>query len=162
MLYQVKQKIWSWSDGFKILDQNGNLAYLVNGKPFSWGENLSFQDAYGKELATIVQKLLSFKPSYEIYKNGSLFAEVIKEFSWFNTNFTLDVPGPNDYEITGGFWEYEYEFIRGGRTVAQVSKSFWSWSDTYGVSIVSGEDDVSILCTVMVVDLVCHDDDDND
>lgn len=160
MLYKVKQKIWAWSDSFKILDQNDNLAYLVKGKPFSWGENLSFQDVDGRELAKITQKLLSFKPSYEIHKNDSLFAEVIKEFSWFNNKFTLDVPGPNDYEITGSFWGYEYEFTRGGQRVAQVSKSFWSLSDTYGVNIVSGEDDVSILCTVMVVDLVCHDNND--
>ena len=157
MLYQVKQKIWSWSDGFKILDQNGDLAYRINGKPFSWGDNLSFQDVYGKELATIAQTLLSFNPNYAIYKNGSLFAEVTKEFSWVKAKFTLDVPGPNDYKITGDFWDYEYEFIREGRTVAQVSKSFWPWSDTYGVSIVSGEDDVSILCTVIIIDLVCHD-----
>lgn len=156
MLYQVKQKIWAWSEGFKILDQNGDLAYVVNGKPFSWGENLSFQDIYGSEVAVIVQKLLSFQPSYEIYKNGFLFAQVIKEFSWFNTKFTLDVPGPNDYKVTGSFWEYEYEFSREGRTVAQISKSFWSLSDTYGVSIVSGEDDISILCAVIVIDLVCH------
>jgi uncharacterized protein YxjI len=160
VLYQVKQKIWSWSDSFKILDQSGNLVYLVNGKPFAWGANLSLQDTHGKELATITQKLLSFKPRYEIYKNGLLFAEVIKEFSWLNTRFTLDIPGPNDYEITGSFWEYEYEFIRKGRTVAQVSKSFWSWSDTFGINVISEEEDViSILCTVVVVDLVCHDND---
>ena len=34
------------------------------------------------------------------------FAEVIKEFSWFKSKFTLDVPGPNDYTIGGSFWEF--------------------------------------------------------
>ena len=30
-------------------------------------------------------------PKYEIYRQGQLFAEVVKEFSWFNKSFTLDV-----------------------------------------------------------------------
>ena len=49
-------------------------------------------------------------------------------------------------------------FERGGRTVANVSKKYWSWSDTYGIDIVEGEDVVSILATCVVIDLVLHDD----
>jgi uncharacterized protein YxjI len=86
-----------------------------------------------------------------------VFAEVVKEFTWFKSKFTLDVPGPNDYEITGSFWEHEYSFSRQGRTVASVSKKLFALTDTYGIDIVSGEDDVAILATAVVVDLVCHD-----
>ncbi|MGZ0169318.1 MAG: LURP-one-related/scramblase family protein [Planctomycetales bacterium] len=86
-----------------------------------------------------------------------MFAEVVKEFTWFKSKFTLDVPGPNDYEITGSFWEHEYSFSRQGRTVASVSKKLFALTDTYGIDIVSGEDDVAILATAVVVDLVCHD-----
>ena len=87
---------------------------------------------------------------------------MIKEWSWFKSKFTLDVPGPNDYEITGSFWEREYTFERRGRVVASVSKRFFSLSDTYGVDIINGEDDVTILATCVVVDLVCHDEENND
>ena len=51
---------------------------------------------------------------------------ITKEFTWFKSKFTLDVPGPNDYIITGSFWEHEYHFERQGMTVATVSKKFWS------------------------------------
>ena len=57
----------------------------------------------------------------------------IKAFCWFNKNFTLDVLGRNDYAIEGFFWRHEYEFIRGGRWVAVVSKARWVWSDTYDI-----------------------------
>jgi len=33
----------------------------------------------------------------------------------------------------------------------------FAMTDTYGIDIVSGEDDVAILATAVVVDLVCHD-----
>ena len=158
MRYQLKQKIWSWGNDFQINDSNGDPIFRVDGHVFSWGDKLSFQDMQGNELAFISQKLLTFMPKYELYRNGELFAEIIKEFTWFKSQFTLDVPGPNDYEIEGSFWEYEYKFNRSGRNVASVSRAYWSWSDTYGVDIIDGEDDIAILATVVIIDLVCHND----
>ncbi len=156
MQYLMKQKFWSWGDNFHIKDAQQRDVYLVQGKVFSWGDKLSFQDLHGRELAYISQKLLSWRPRYEISRDGNHFAEVVKKFSWFKSRFTLDVPGPNDYTIEGSFWEHEYEFQRGGRSVANVSKRYFSWSDTYGIDIVDGEDDVAILATCVVIDLVCH------
>jgi uncharacterized protein YxjI len=157
MRYMMKQAFWSWGDDFTIKDENQNDAFLVDGRAFSWGDKLSFQSMDGTELAFITQRLMSFMPRYEIHRGGQKFAEVVKKFSWFKNKFELDVPGPNDYTITGSFWDHEYSFERQGRTVAQVSKRYWSWSDTYGIDIVDGEDDVAILATCVVIDLVCHD-----
>jgi uncharacterized protein YxjI len=158
MRYQLKEKIWTFGDNYVIRDGNGQDAYFVKGKFFSWGDQLSFQDLAGRELAFISQKLLTLMPKYELHRSGQHFADIVKEFSWFKSSFTLDVPGPNDYRITGSFWDHEYSFERDGRQVAAVSKQFWSWGDTYGVDIASDEDDVAILATVVVIDLVCHDD----
>jgi uncharacterized protein YxjI len=157
MRYQIKEKFWSFGDTFTIRDQNGDPVFQVKGKAFSWGDKLSFQDMDGRELAFINQKLLSWHPKYEIQRDGQTFAEVKKEFTWFNKEFTLDVPGPNDYSIKGKFWRHEYDFFRGGTQVAQVSKQFFSFNDTYGVDIIDGEDDVSILCTAIIIDQVLHD-----
>lgn len=160
MQYMMKQKFWSFGEEFSIADSNGQPHFWIKGKAFSWGDQLSFQDTQGRELAYISQKMLSFKPRYEIYHHGQLFAEVSKEFSWFNKQFTLDVPGPNDYSIRGSFWDHEYTFERNGGVVAQVSKAYFAWSDTYGVDIVESEDDVSILCAVIVIDQVLDDEKD--
>ncbi len=162
MRYQMRQRIWSWGDNFDIKDATGNTAYVVKGKVFSWGDKLSMQDAQGREVAYIAQKLFSLRPQYQIYRNGEEFAEVRKDFlSLFRDKFTLDVPGPNDYRITGSILDYEYTFERGGQTVAQVSKRWFSFSDTYGVDIVEGEDDVAILATCVVIDMIAHGDDDD-
>ena len=157
MIYKIKEKFWSWGNDFTITDEYGNDKFLVDGRAFAWGDQLSFQDMQGNELAFI----RSFKPRYQIIIKGSVFAEVVKEFSWFNKKFTLDVPGPNDYEIDGTFWQHEFEFRRSGRTVATVSKSYWDWTDSYGVKIIDGEDDVSILCACIVIDQVLYDKDDD-
>lgn len=157
MRYQIKEKFWCWGNDFNILTEDEQPIFHIDGQAFSWGDKLSFQDMQGNELAFISQKQLSWTPRYEIYRNGQLFAQVVKEWSWFNQTFTLDVPGPNDYTIEGSFWQHEYTFSRSGQVVARVSKTFWSWTDAYGVDILDGEDDVAILCTAIVIDQVLHD-----
>ena len=160
MIFRIKEKFWSFGDSFTITDERGNACYLVQGEAFSWGNKLSFQDAAGNELAYISQKLMSFKPRYEIYVNGKLFAEVTKEFSWFTKKFVLDVPGPNDYVIDGSFWQHDYCFTRKSGPVATVSKDILAWADSYGVNIPEGEDRVSILCACIVIDQVLEDEKD--
>ncbi len=159
MRYAIKERFWSWGNDFYIHNEDKQPVFFVDGEAFSWGNKLSVQDMEGNELAFISQKLLSWKPKYEIYRNGRLFAEVVKEFSWLNQKFTLDVPGPNDYSVEGSFWRHDYSFSRRGRVVAKVAKEYWTWADTYGIDIVDGEDDISILCTAIVIDQVLHDGD---
>jgi uncharacterized protein YxjI len=39
-----------------------------------------------------------------------------------------------------------------------VSKRWFSITDTYGVDVQEGEDDVLILACTVVIDMICHDD----
>ena len=157
MRYVMKQRLFSWGDDFTIKDEQGNDVFFVDGKAFSFGKKLSFQDMHGNELAFIRQKLLSWGPTYEIYRAGRLMAVVKKQlFTFFQARFTVDVPGPDDPEATGDFLQHEYHFERGGRTIATVSKQWFAWSDTYGVDVAPGEDDVLILAATVVIDMVCH------
>jgi uncharacterized protein YxjI len=162
MRYLMKQKLFCFGDDFTIKDEAGNDVFFVDGKVFSLGDKLSFQDLNGNELAFIQQKLLAWGPTYEIYCDGELAAVVKKElFTFFNCRFTVDVPGPDDYEAQGNFTDMEYTFTRGGGQVAEVSKRWFAFSDTYGVDIADGEDDVLILASTVVIDMVCHGDNKN-
>jgi uncharacterized protein YxjI len=155
----MRQKLLSWGDDFVIRDESGRDAFYVDGNVFSLGHQLAFQDKEGNELAFIRQKLLAWGPTYEIYRQGELQAVVKKAlFTLFQCRFTVDVPGPDDLEARGSFTDHEYEFERGGQTVAVVSKRWFSWTDTYGVDIAEGEDDVLILAATVVIDMACHGD----
>ena len=48
---------------------------------------------------------------------------------------------------------------RAGRTVATVSKRWFSWRDTYGIDIDDDEDQILLLACAVVVDEACHPDD---
>lgn len=157
MRYVMREKIWSLRDNYVIRDEHEREAYQVLGKFFSLGDVLSFQDMAGNERLKIDQKLLSWGPTYEVLRDGAPLAVVKKKlFTFLRCKFTVDVPGPDDLEASGSFLEHEYAFERHGRTVATVSKKWFSWSDTYGIDIASGEDDELILASAVVIDLVCH------
>ncbi len=159
MRYVMKQKLFAWGDDFLIKTPSGQDIFFVDGKALSLGDKLSFQDMQGNELAFIRQKLMSWGPTYEIYRNGELSAVVKKHlFTLFRCCFTVDVPGPDDLEAEGSFLDMEYTFARSGQVVATVSKRWFSWADTYGVDIAEGEDDVLILASTVVIDMVCHGD----
>ena len=154
----MKQKLFCWGDDYRILDQDGQDVYFVDGKAFALlGKRLVFVDMAGNELAEIRQRLLSWGPTYDIVRDGRVVASVSKHvFTLAYCKFTVDVPGPDDLEATGSLFDYEYAFRRHGQEVANVSKQYFSWTDSYGVDIADGEDEVLILASTVVIDLCCH------
>ena len=157
--FMLKQKLFSLGDDFFIKDGDDRDVYFVDGKVFSIGDKLSFQDLQGNELAFIKQRILSWGKTYEIIRGGEVAAVVKKHlFALIHHRFTVDVPGPDDLEAEGNFLDHEYTFRRGDRTVATVSKRWFSWTDTYGVEVAEGEDPVLILASAVVVDQACHPD----
>jgi uncharacterized protein YxjI len=158
MRYAMKQKLFCLGDDYRILDEDGRDAYLVDGKAFTLlAKRLLFLDMDGNELAEIRQRLMTWGPSYDIVRGGKTVATVSKHvFTLVTCKFTVDVPGPDDLEATGSLFDYEYTFRRHGRLVATVSKKYFSWTDSYGVDIADGEDDVLILASTVVIDLCCH------
>ena len=154
----MKQKFFSLGGQFNIKDESGGDVFVVTGAVFTFGHQLTFSDMVGKELAFIKQKVLSWGPTYEIYRNGELYAVIKKElFTFFKHVFTVDIPGPDDLVAEGDFMDLEFAFTRHGKTVAEVSRQWFSFADTYGVNVQPGEDDVLILASTVVIDMVRSD-----
>jgi uncharacterized protein YxjI len=158
MRYIMKQKVFSIGDKFAIQTENGDDAYFVNGRAFSLGHKLSFEDANGNELLFIRQKLLSLGATYEIYRGDEHVATIRKEpFTFFHCTFDIHVDGQGDLEAEGSFSDHEYTVTANGEPVAQISKQWFAWSDTYGVEIAEDVDPVLMLASTVVIDLCCHD-----
>ncbi|HJZ85368.1 MAG TPA: LURP-one-related family protein [Polyangia bacterium] len=160
MRYLLRQKMFALGDDFTIRDADGNEVFFVDGKAFTIGDKLSFQDPRGHELAFIKEKVLAWGATYELWRQGQLFAVVKKKkFTLFHCQFFIDVPGPDDLTAQGNFSDHEYTFRRREEEVAHVSKRWFTLTDTYGVDIAEGEDPVLILASTVVIDLCCHPDD---
>lgn len=159
-LYQMRQDLFRLGDDYTIRDAHGEKRFYVDGKVFTIGSKLSFQDATGRELLRIEQKLLAWGKTFEIERGGKVIAVVKKKvFTFLKARFTVDVPGPDDLEAEGSLLDREYVFTRNGKRVAEVSKRWFALADTYGVKIVDGEDDALILAAAVIVDQCSHEKD---
>lgn len=156
MRFLIKQKFFTFGDDFTIKDEAGVEHFIVRGKVFALGDKLRMYTMDGTELFYIEQKLFRFLPEYTIYHAGQPVASIKKEFSFFKPKFNIQST-LGDFTIEGNFWGMEFSILKSGRPVAQVSKKWFSWTDTYGVDIADTEDYAFMLCLVIVIDQVLHD-----
>lgn len=155
--YQMRQDLFRVGDDYTIRDASGRERYRVDGKALTIGAKLSFEDMNGRQLLWIQQKLFTWGKTFEIQREGRTIALVHKKpLTFLKARFTIDVPGPDDFEATGSLLDREYVITRHGKTVAEVSKRWFDLGDTYGVDVAEGEDDVLLLAAAVVIDQCCH------
>src|SRR4051812_39808739 len=153
-MYVIRERFFSIGDDFDITDDDGRVAYHVDGKVFSLRNRLVIEDPHGQEVAAVERHLVALRPTYAVTVEGEKAADVRKHFfTPFRDRFTIDIPGPGDLEVTGDLLDHEFSVERDGELVARVSKRWFSLRDTYGVDIAPGEDDLLVLASVLAVEL---------
>ena len=153
----IKQRIFTWGDKFSIYDEFGNERYYVEGEVFTFGKKLHLYDTAGNELAYIEQKLFSFNPRYNVYRQGYVIAQIIKEFTFFKQEYDVDGLG---WRVHGDFFAHCYEITNYALSVASVSKEWFTLGDAYEIRVAEGVDEVNALAVVLVID-ACIDAQDN-
>lgn len=151
MKLYIKQKVFSWGDNFRIYDEYENDMYYVKGEVFTFGKKLHLYATDGKELSYIHQKVMSFLPRYFINRNGEDIAQVVKEFTFFRQQYTVSGP---EWTVEGNIWAHEYRIYSDCGVVANVSKHWFTWGDTYEIDLADGVDEVMALSIVLVIDAV--------
>ena len=154
MRYVIRERFFRLGEDSDITDETGRPVFQVDGKVMTLRDRLVIRDMAGQEVATVHRKLLAFRPTYEITVAGREAASVRKHFfTPFRDSFTIDVPGPDDLEMTGSLLDHDFTVRRGDQTVATVSKHWLTIRDAYSVEVAPGEDDLLILASVLALDL---------
>lgn len=157
MRYVIREKFFHLGQDSEITDEQGRTVLQVDGKVLTLHNTLVLRDLAGNEVATVRRHLISLRPTYTISRQGQEVGEVRKKLiSPFIDRYTIDVPGPNDLFIKGSLLEHEYTISQNDHVVATVSKRWIALTDTYGVDIAPGQDDVLILASILAID-VGHD-----
>ena len=154
MRYVIQERLIRVGGDSDILDEAGRPVLHVDGRVLTLRDLLVINDLQGREVARVHRKLIALRPTYEVAVSGREVAEVRKHFfTPFGDRFTIDVPGPDDLEMTGNLLDHDFTIRRGDRTVATVSKHWLTLRDAYGVDIAPGEDELLILASVLALDL---------
>ncbi|MBQ7921462.1 MAG: LURP-one-related family protein [Clostridia bacterium] len=145
----IKQKIFTWGDKFSIYDADGNEKYYVEGEVFTFGKKLHLYDLRGNELAFIEQQMFTFLPKYMIYRNGNEMAEVVKEFTFFRQEYSVNGPG---WRVHGDFFDHDYEVVDGDTVIASVTREWFTLGDAYEITFGDDVDEIAALAVVLVID----------
>jgi uncharacterized protein YxjI len=153
----MKQKLLAIGDDYTVKDESGRERYYVDGRVLTIRDTLVIEDMEGHELARVRERILAWGETWDVLRNGRTAAVVHKKlFTLVRCAFTIDVPGPDDLVAQGNLFDREYTFTRGSRKVAEVSKRWFTFTDTYGIDVSEDEDEVLILAAAVVIEQCCH------
>lgn len=151
--YQLRRKLFSIGEDYWIENDRGQRVFKVDGKVLRVRETFALQDPDGAELASIETKLIAMRPTMTIERGGQVYATVKKAlFTLLRQHYTVSVRGAPDLEAQGNITNHEYEIRAYGQVVATISKRWFSFRDSYGVSIGPGQDPVLVLAAAVCID----------
>jgi len=160
--YKIRQNLISIGDDFWIENEEGKKVYKVDGKVLRIRKTLVFEDAKGTKLAQIQQKLLAIKNTMVVEDAKGDQVAVIKKalIAPFRDKWDVSVKNGADLDVQGNILDFEYTVKQGRDKVAEISKKWFRLTDTYGVEIADGQNDILILAIAIAVDMMAHDDQD--
>lgn len=159
--YKIRQNLISIGDDFWIENEEGKKAFKVDGKVLRIRKTLVFEDANGKKLAQIQERLLTIKDTMVIEDADGKDIATIKKalIAPFRDRWDVKVKNGPDLDVQGNILDHEYTIKQGRDKVAEISKKWFRLTDTYGVEIDSGQNDILILAIAVAIDMMAHDDD---
>jgi len=162
--YKIRQNLISIGDDFWIENEEGKKAFKVDGKVLRIRKTLVFEDAKGKKLAQIQERLLAIKDTMVIEDaDGKDIATVKKALiAPFRDRWDVKVKNGPDLDVQGNILDHEYTIKQGRDKVAEISKKWFRLTDTYGVEIDPGQNDILILAIAVAIDMMAHGDDDDE
>ncbi len=143
-----KQRVFSLLDRMDIFDEDDNVVYTVKSK-LALGKKLEVYDANDEQVALLKQKVMSFKPTFEIIFGEQSFGAVVKEFTLMKPVYTLKSMG---WRVEGSFWEYNYSITDSNDDVVANIEKIINFSDTYAIDVVNDEDALLALMVVIAID----------
>lgn len=148
----IKQQVFSFRDRFTVKDESGADVYYVEGELLTLGKKLRVFDRNNSEVIYIEQQLWRLLPEFDLYMGNTNVATVKKEFTIFQNNY--QILGQN-WSIDGSVMAHEY-VIRdnGNRVIADISKKWFSWGDSYEIIIYDDEQVDVLLGIVIAIDCV--------
>lgn len=155
MRFYIKQKVFSFKDKFRIMDEAQNELYSVEGKFISIQNKLQLLNVDGSQILNAKKKLFRLFPCYDIFTpHNEHLATIQKKFA-LRPKFMVQV-GNEVLQVEGSFFGHSFGVIRNGQEVASIQKKYISWGDTYEINVLDELNKELYLFIVIIIDQVIH------
>ncbi|CAF3584546.1 unnamed protein product [Adineta steineri] len=161
--YQIREKIFAFTNSFKIKDEFGQDKYTVRSKKWTLGKKLVLEDINGNALFKIRQNGIRFLDQFNILSardgdSDRQIASIRQKFTFFKHSYII-------YSIYGeykmkGLDIFDHSFTlknKNNKTIAIVNKKYFSFADSYEIEMIESnndkqqEDHAFILALIIVL-----------
>lgn len=154
MRYMIPERFWQDGYPFEIYDENRRPLMCVREGEFSWDHYWILEDLERNQLTYTDQDEIMSRVKYVIYRDEQPWIRI--PGSAFDSRIsTLDLDGPNPYQLAGRFWQLDYSIKGPNDTLATVGQHRWTHARMISVET-NDEDDLSVLQVVMTVEKILH------
>jgi len=154
----MREKVFSIGDDFWIDTEDDRHAFKVNGKALRMRSTFVLETPSGDELVKIQEKKLRIRDTMELERDGRTIGTVKKALiSPLRERFTIELGEGGELTAKGNIVDHEYEIERDGDKIAEISKRWFRFRDTYGIEITPGADDALIVAAAVCIDEMTHD-----
>jgi len=155
---QLHEKWFSITDNIGIKDEQGNDAYLAQGKFFHLGLDMYLKDSQGNTLCEIKSKIMSLMAEYDFYQNGSVIGKLRKEVHLFVEGWHFeDLKTNQKWQVSGDFLGYDWKIHQQNQLAGEVSKKHSIIKDHYGLQVEPGQDITLLICVAIALEKYHHD-----
>ena len=105
---------------------------------------------YGNEVGTVLEKVITFLPKFEIYKNNEYIGCLSKELSFFTPHYNIDY---NGWHIVGTLTEWNYTIVDESYDIVAIIRiEIFNVTDTYVIDVKDPENALDSLMFVLSID----------
>jgi uncharacterized protein YxjI len=162
MKFMMRERMFSIGEDFWIEDDDGQRAFLVDGKALRLRQTFELKDAGGEVLTVIKKKIVAVRDTMLVERDGDVVAKVHKKlFSPFRHKMVIELADGQEWTASGDIIEKNYEIEGDDGVVARTSRKWFRIRDTYGIEV--DHPDVPLVLSVAVaVEELVEDDRDED
>jgi uncharacterized protein YxjI len=156
--YQMREKLLAIGDDFWIDTEGDRHAFRVNGKALRVRSTFVLETPSGEELFKLRERKLRVRDTMVLQHDGETVATVKKKLiSPLRQRFIVELGDGRELLAKGNIVDHEYAIERDGDKVAEISKRWFRFRDTYGIEVVPGQDDALILAAAICIDEMADD-----
>src|SRR5699024_6921864 len=151
-IFYVRQKVLSLNEKYTVKNEKGDDVYFVKGSFMHIPKTFSISNITSEEAGIVTKKILTLLPKFYIIEKCQRQALTIrKKYSFFKLKYTIDA---SDIEVKGNWWEMDFQLIKQGEVIGDVSKGWFTWGDSYKVQVLDEANETTILSIVIAIDCV--------
>ncbi|MER7821869.1 LURP-one-related/scramblase family protein [Streptomyces sp. NPDC054945] len=151
MKYLVRDKMLAIGDDYRIEDEDGRHAFLVDGKALRFRDTLELKDPDGQILITLREKLFTLRDAMTLERDERRLAVIRrKRLSLLRNHFRVTLAEGTELDVSGRILDREFKVEYDDELLALISRQWYRVRETYAVDVVREDADAALLVAVAV------------